>query len=218
MLGVKRGQLYNVALFGSDPVCKRGDRVISWNANLEKRGICGNVRLNDSLSCSSDLSGQLIGNDTRSQIGGSCDNEDCYPCGTPFASLEQTNSEHIYSFRCQVSGSASIVLANMACDLDVYVLEERCGIFSTSEAAECVAGNTKNFIATDSLTFDCVAGETYFISVENTLGEASCSYDLAFDAGVNSACREDCNNGIDDDGNTAVDCADPVCSTDRFCR
>lgn len=217
-LDAKKGEIYNLSIDEDSPLCNKDDTVISWSGDKpQQRGICGAVVLAGELTCSSNLSEQVITNDRPSEVGGSCASDDCYTCGTPNSNLEQTNSEHIYSFTCQQNGSVTINFDNLDCDLDFYVLEEDCGIFSSNPGAICNEGSTDKLLpAQEALTFECGAGKTYYISIENYDG-ASCTYDVAFDSGQNQGCEEVCDDAIDNDFDGDIDCDDAACIADPVC-
>jgi hypothetical protein len=170
-----------------------------------------------SLTCSSDITGAAIDGSEGSRVGGSCDTSDCYTCGTPSANLPQANAEDIYSFACQSTGSVTVVLDNQTCDLDLYVLVPTGNFLACNSFPDCVAGDTTTSVTVSSVTFTCTQGVTYYVIVEhfeNT--QAVCSYDLFFDDNT-GGCLEDCDDGIDNDFDGPIDCADPDCAADSAC-
>ena len=178
--------------------------------------LCSKVTSASSLTCSSEIN-PVLDVSTPSQIGGSCAAGDCYPCGNPDKDLPQIYGEHIYSFRCQTTGLVTVNLINVACDLDLYVLESNCGFFSGTGQVGCIAGDTSAGTNPSSATFHCSDGVEYHVVVENTLDSPSCGYELLFDVGDATGCHEHCANAIDDDLDALVDCNDPDCSTDPIC-
>lgn len=181
------------------------------------RGLCGKVNALSNLTCSSEIS-TALDNTGNSQIGGSCSDGNCYNCGTPNSDLEQTGSEHIYSFKCQATGEVTVYLDNLSCDLDVYTLtESSCGFFSGTSSISCVSGDTTVGTATVSNVFSCEAGVEYHIIVENVLNLPSCNYDIFFDIAAGTGCREHCTNGIDDDSDSDTDCDDSDCALNPVC-
>ncbi|NCG18876.1 MAG: hypothetical protein GWP91_07685, partial [Rhodobacterales bacterium] len=154
-----------------------------------------------SLTCSSDLVGETT-------VGGS-DVMNMYTCGTPYAPLTQYNTENIYEFIPQGTGSVTFTLDNMTSDYDIYVLEDLC------LNNNCIGGSSDLSTNTDSVTFTAVAGTPYYIIVENwdNLGG---TYDLQFIDG-SGGCLEDCDDGIDNDLDGPIDCADTDCIGDPAC-
>ncbi|MFC1680489.1 hypothetical protein ACFL1S_01690 [Pseudomonadota bacterium] len=183
----------------------------------DQAGICGNVTVEQALTCSSDLVDELINNNQPSQIGGECVDSNCYACGSPTANLTQTNEERVYRFNCQTDGQVDVSLQNLDCNVDVYVLSEDCGVFSSGATAQCVAGSTNSSTTQESVSFMCYVNETYYISVENYSGSTACNFDLSFNAGAGTGCQEDCDNGVDDDFDGDTDCDDSDCSADSVC-
>jgi hypothetical protein len=159
-----------------------------------------------SLSCSSDEA-RLIAVAGPAALGGECAASECYSCGTPSSSLTQTGPEDIFAFECQVTGTVTVDFSNitMGCNLDFYAME------ATPTPFECIAGSTGPSAMTGSLSFSCTAGTEYFVVVENPSG-GSCDYQLNVQAGVGSGCREDCDDGLDNDGNGDTDGVDANCA------
>jgi hypothetical protein len=153
------------------------------------------------ITCSADLTANT--NEGASRV------LDFYPCGVPNTHLVQTNPEHIYLFEPQASGPVTFRLSGMTVDHDLYVLEAAC------DPAECLQASTKQSRDIDSVTFDAVRGQTYYIVVEAYRGVGP--YTLNFDVGV-GGCPEDCDDGIDNDSDGLIDCADAdACGEEPAC-
>ena len=174
------------------------------------------------LTCSSEILG-TISNGTTNYLGGTCGSGNCYTCGTPYAPLDQTEGENIYQFECQVSGPVTLMVRDLDCDIDIYVLDSTCDPYTG-----CTSGSTAASTTTDSVSFTCSAGSTYYIVIEGygwTSGVSEpgrCNggeggYNLSFNVSAGSGCPEDCDNGLDDDFDGAVDCFDSDCSGDPVC-
>ncbi len=182
------------------------------------------------LSCSSNLPSQ-VDHTATSRLGGLCEDEACYACGAPFDEQEQVAPEAVYSFTCQTSGSVTMEITDLPCDLDIYVLDDTCDPWGG-----CLQGSTASFAADDAVTFVCEEGRTYYIVVEaygtNHLDIASgpCTddgtatgtvfsptYTLSFDVTASTGCNEDCDDGLDNDFDNALDCADDDCHQDPVC-
>ncbi|MFN2377587.1 MAG: hypothetical protein ABR538_13690 [Candidatus Binatia bacterium] len=148
------------------------------------------------LSCSSDGASSIPATAPSSLSG--------YTCGSPTANLPQNGPEDIYAFQCQVSGSVIISFSNIGCDLDFYVIEE------TATPNTCLAGSTGPNGLSDSLGFSCTAGTDYFVVVENP-SETTCDYAFDVQTGAAGGCREDCDDGLDNDGDGDIDAMDADC-------
>ena len=144
-----------------------------------------------------------------------------YSCGDPFAPVDQTGPDHQYAFECQTDGPVTIGLTAEDCDLDLYVLDSSCN----SETG-CLVGDTAGDTPTE-VTFDCVAGQDYIVSVEGfgfTSGGAprSCTdgdgYGLrVLEFGAGTGCPEHCQDFVDNDLDGKVDCEDSDCSGNAQC-
>ena len=121
------------------------------------------ANLQGDLTCSSSYAGVVTAADD-SYLGGECEDEACYSCGDPYANENQVAAEAIYSFECQLSGTVTMLITDLTCDLDIYVLDESCDPYTG-----CLHGSTSSYAEDDSVEFECVAGEVY-----HEIGRASC--------------------------------------------
>ncbi len=188
------------------------------------------ANLQGDLSCSSSYAGSVTAKDD-SYLGGDCDKEACYTCGEPYADEEQIAPEAIYSFECQLSGTVSMLVTDLTCDLDIYVLDESCDPYTG-----CMHGSTSSFSKDDSVEFECVAGEVYYVVVEAygvahlDVASGPCTddgtatgtvydptYTLSFDVSASTGCAEDCDDGEDNDFDGDVDCDDSDCWVEDLC-
>jgi len=178
------------------------------------------VLIEDYLTCSSSVDGRVNGVET-SDLGGTGLN--AYTCGVPYAPLTQAAGEDVYAFECQTNGDVTLQVRDMDCDLDIYVLDDTCDPFGG-----CVDGSTAAATLLDEVTFTCIAGETYYIVVEaygwtqastytGYCGTGEGNYTLEFDVSAGTGCPEDCDNGLDDDFDGDVDCADSDCDSEELC-
>ncbi len=176
----------------------------------------------DTLTCSSTVSA-VIGTSSRSTLGGRCTRGDCYTCGSPYSPLEQSEYDDVYSFTCQATGTVTMNISGLDCDLDIYILDSTCDPYSG-----CETGSTEAGTLDDSVTFTCVAGDTYYVIIEGygfslSSGDSGyCSsgdgaYTLDFDTSAGTGCPEDCADGLDNDLDGDVDCADTDCLGDPVC-
>jgi len=177
----------------------------------------------EELTCSSTATGRITYGEA-SDLGGSCSTRDCYSCGTPYANLTQRTAEDVYSFTCQRSGDVTLDISGLDCDLDIYILDSTCDPYTG-----CEDGSTAASTTTDSVTFACTAGDTYYVVIEgygfgttstyagycrnSTYGD----YTLTFDVTAGTGCSEDCDNATDDDYDGLTDCDDSDCASDPVC-
>ena len=184
------------------------------------------------LTCSSTYSG-IVDHTEASHLGGECDDQECYSCGTPYDEEKQIAPEAVYTFFCQNSGNVVMMISDLPCDLDIYVLDDTCDPYGG-----CVQGSTQAYNVNDMVQFECTAGELYYIVVEaygtahfqtQTVSDPctddgtingnvySPSYTLTFDVSASTGCAEDCDNGSDDDLDGDIDCADTDCWSEALC-
>jgi hypothetical protein len=164
------------------------------------------------LTCSSDFTASFSGQTSTDVLQN-------YSCGDPFAGLAQNNAEDIYGFSCQATGDVRLLLTDIDCDIDIYILDDTC-----DPNTGCEAGSTRAYAQDDAITFTCIAGQDYYIIIEDyencaQSAQSSGSYTLDFDTsnpGV-GGCTEDCNDGIDNDQDNHVDCDDTDCIGDPAC-
>ncbi|MCP4871409.1 MAG: hypothetical protein GY898_22085 [Proteobacteria bacterium] len=185
------------------------------------------VQILDSLYCSSEID-SFVDHTQPSYLGGECETNDCYACGEPFDEQAQIAPEAVYTFNCQVTGDVTLLITNLPCDLDIYVLDDSCDPFTG-----CVEGSTASFAVDDSVTFTCTAGATHYVVVEAygtahlDIASGPCTdpsgnvyspdYTLSFDVSASTGCNEDCADGIDNDNDSTIDCADPDCGGEDVC-
>ncbi len=182
----------------------------------------------DTLSCSSSISTSV--DHTQSNVlGGECDDGLCYTCGEPYANQAQVAPEAVYGFQCQVSGEVTLLITNLPCDLDIYVLDSSC-----DPNTGCVSGSTASYAEDDEVVFTCEAGSQYYVVVEAygtdhlDIASGPCldendqvfspDYTLSFDVSAGTGCPENCTDGLDNDLNGQTDCADVTnCGQDPVC-
>jgi hypothetical protein len=169
------------------------------------------------LTCSSHITG-VVDPTGPNDLGGAD-----YSCGSPFAPLPQEGPEDVYTFRCQQSGVVSILLTDLLCDIDLYVLSTAC-----DPVGGCLAGATAANALDDQVSFSCDADTTYFVVAEafglqGFPSAGACdtahptNYTLEFDVSAGTGCAEDCVDGMDNDLNGLIDCDDPACAADPAC-
>ncbi len=188
------------------------------------------VTIQGDLTCSSSYSGSVTAADD-SYLGGDCDDKACYTCGEPYANEAQVAPEAVYSFECQLAGTVNMLITDLTCDLDIYVLDDSCDPYTG-----CMMGSTAPYDVDDQVEFECTPGDTYYIVVEaygtSHLEDASgpCTddgtatgtvydpgYTLSFDVSTSTGCAEDCDDGEDNDLDGDIDCDDSDCWVEDMC-
>lgn len=173
--------------------------------------------------------GDTISGDTGS---GSATNQiDSYACAT----WDATGPEQAYAFTALESGPvhASLTDIEEGQDLDIYVLKE---LGNGCASDDCVG------FANEDIEFDAVAGDTYYLLVDGYYGALG-SFVLGLTCGGGSpgddddtvdpgddddtvgpgddddavGTAEDCSDGIDNDSDGAIDCADVDCTNNANC-
>ena len=182
------------------------------------------------LTCSSEIHGTIKA-EAESALGGECGAEECYTCGDPYANEEQIAPEAVYSFTCQRAGTAKLLITDLPCDLDIYVLDGSCDPYYG-----CTYGSTAPYAVDDEVTFDCDEGAIYYVVVEAygtkhlDLASGPCTddgtaegtvfdptYTLSFDVSESTGCAEDCDDGEDNDLDGFTDCDDDDCLSEAIC-
>lgn len=132
-----------------------------------------------------------------------------------------------YRFQPTTTGQVTASLSGIeGGDLDIYIIEDTGDGCSPSDCLEY--GDT-------DATFDAQAGRTYYLVVDGFDGatgsfllEVACGTaagdddsvgddDVAGDDDTAPPPAEDCDNGLDDDGDAWTDCDDPGCASDPGC-
>jgi hypothetical protein len=136
-----------------------------------------------------------------------------YSCGV----FSQNGPEHVYEYECVADGSATFTLTGLACDFDMFVLDDTC-----APGTGCAGRSERYGTSSESVTITCTAGEYYYVVVEGyTMQYGGCasggSYTVQIDA-TSAVCSEVCDDGIDNDADTLVDCDDPGCGYEAYCQ
>ena len=190
-----------------------------------------NLNVLDSLTCSSVISGNIdVTQSSELPLQQGNPNNRVYSCGSPFNNLAQEGSEDIYEFTCQVSGTVEMLVTDMNCDLDIYVLDS-----SGNTKNGCESGSTSAGVNDDSISFSCTAGQTYYVVLEaygmtsnaqlgvcstgnDANGDSYGAYTLEFDVSASTGCSEHCTDGIDNDLDGDLDCSDTDCVDEPLCN
>jgi len=181
-------------------------------------GRCAALDIRGQLTCSSVIHDEVT-RSTPNQLTGP------YACPQR---LPQQGGEHVYSFVCQKDGRVHLLVDELLCDLDIYVLGDSCDTVRGCLGESVAASNVQ-----DAVSFQCRAGRTYYIAVEGygfqysargLFGGGSCSdgrgtYRLSFDVSDETGgCAENCQDGLDNDRDGLTDCDDPDCQGDAGCE
>jgi len=136
---------------------------------------------------------------------GATDQVDSYSC----TSWVETGPEFAYYFQAPLDQPNEVTVElsyDWALDLDVFILQDE-GIPCNSES--CIDYGAL------SAEFETEPGEDYWIVIDGyqgSEGEYSVSVDCEPVTGT-----EDCDNGVDDDGDKLVDCEDEDCMGTELC-
>jgi MYXO-CTERM domain-containing protein len=153
--------------------------------------------------------------DFFAQIGGLFDG-DSYPgCGT---STDYDNPQSAWVFTCAATGEVTISIDRMDCDLDMFILDDSC---DPTDPASCLGHNPRGGTQSESVTFQCRRGEVNFIIVERREADlvpswvpfigSDCSIFDDHPFRINVDCKEECDDGFDNDDDGLIDCFDDDC-------
>jgi hypothetical protein len=127
-------------------------------------------------------------------------------CGS---TREETGPERVYRLRTTTAQGVTITMTPTAGqDNDIFVLADSC--LEESCLVDSVAGVGGE---TETVEFAAEPAADYYLVVDGLDG-ATGSFDITVTCGP----PEDCENGVDDDADTLVDCCDPACSGATICR
>ncbi|MFT4628342.1 MAG: hypothetical protein ACI8PZ_007037, partial [Myxococcota bacterium] len=193
----------------------------------------------DSFQLGSELGADCI---YENAPGIRCLSETCSPEGYHAPAgpgyWEQSGPEDIWQFSCPSDGTVHIDFTDLDCDLDFMILESDCDTIGG-----VVAGSVLDFRVSDSVEFECVAGEVYYIVVEGFgfsyhgfegyakpapgWNPGYCfsefpdldygDYTMTISDCPGEPLVEDCFNGVDDDDDGLADCDDPDCVCPELC-
>ena len=128
------------------------------------------------------------------------DNIDQYSCSV----WDESGPEYTYAFRPEVTEEVVACIENFTEDLDLFAIQE---LGVGCDGTNCIDyGN-------NCVVIDAVAGETYYLVVDGYAGAES-SYDIELSC---PSTDEICDNGIDDDADSLVDCDDDSCAGSLDC-
>ena len=129
---------------------------------------------------------------------------------------DESGPEYAYSYTATVNGTATVDVTETGwfnlSDLDVFVLN---GASGACDPLSCEAYGDA------TATWTVTAGSTWYIVVDGFQGDTS-NYDLtlsvtASGGGGGSTTETSCTDGLDDDGDGAIDCSDSDCAADPAC-
>jgi hypothetical protein len=197
--------------------CEMGENEVNCPEDCDGPSLCGNGVIDYGEECdASNLNGLTCRNMAAGYTGGilRCasyclyDVSACYYCGNGHCE----SGENV--FNCQVdcqylsncgNGVCENGESSLNCPSDCHVNTGNCGNAIIDSGESCDGAN--------------LGGQTC-VSLGYDYGTLSCASNCQFNVAycVNISTGEICNNGIDDDGNGAVDCFDDACFSDPFCR
>ncbi len=154
------------------------------------------------LSCNTALG-------ARNDAPGSTQQVDSYSC---LAGYTWSGPEIAGTFVASQSGQVTVRVDGLSADLDLFVL--RPGANGTCDPNQCLDGSWAGGSSPEEVSFFATAGQTYYLVVDGWNGAVS-SFDVSIQCGVTPP--EDCENGVDDDGDGLVDCADGDCASHPAC-
>jgi hypothetical protein len=164
------------------------------NSDPACNAVCEPVAL--ALTCGNLFSANTNSPDSTDVIGQ-------YGC-TP---SNESGNEMAYSFVSAINGEVTVVADGLTSDLDLFVLQDQGG---GCDPNTCVDFSTNGGMNAESVTFPVVSGNTYYVVVDgwnNNVGPFELN--VACDDTVTPS--EICNDGIDNDGDTRIDCLDVDC-------
>ena len=146
---------------------------------------------------------------------------DTLPLGIPgnFASClpERTGggAPQVFGFVATRNGTVTVTLRGASFDAALYALNDPCLPTETCIGASDSGGPGSQEV----LQFYALAGRTYFIVVDGDDGQEAAPGAPRYELFVGCAGGREvlCDNGVDDNGNGLVDCADPDCLYDEAC-
>lgn len=176
-------------------------------------GLCSSLDVRGALTCSSVIQDALSAQ-TPNNLSGP------YICPRKFL---QSGGEHVYTFSCQQDGPVRLLIEDLKCDLDIYVLDETC---DTRQG--CIGESVAGSNSSDEVSFSCEAGRTYTVVIEGfgfqQMASSRCKepdsgrYTLRFDVSdATGGCQEICDDGQDNDSDGQVDCDDSDCAGEAGC-
>jgi hypothetical protein len=198
----------------SDPTCAQedcgdgfdndGDGLVDCadsNCGADQSCITGTCALGTPIACG--------GSVTNTTAGAS--NTDYYACGP---GISQFGPEDVYVFTSVTGEFLEIALTHTnSANLDLTVLENTT---TTCDPASCLAASTV-YQSPESLIVGTVAGSTYHIIVDGPASYDADTYTLDVGCDPVTVTFEECTNGLDDDGDGDVDCADADCAIFPTC-
>jgi hypothetical protein len=123
----------------------------------------------------------------------------------------ENGNELAWSFTPPGSGEVTFTIDGLTQDLDLFGLQDNGGC----NPSGCLDSSTSGGTNPESVTMTVVGGTTYYIVVDgwnNAVG----TFDLNIECDLSGA-PEDCTDGIDNDGDGAIDCADSDCAGTPGC-
>ncbi|HMV65572.1 MAG TPA: putative metal-binding motif-containing protein [Myxococcota bacterium] len=149
------------------------------------------------------------------EIGGLFSPDDYPGCGAS----GYGSPEEAWVITCSHSGPMRIVLDQLECDLDAFLLDDSCDLGSPTA---CLGKGVNGGTTPETFNLDCVQGQVYYLVIERTetnwLPWEDCTWYSDHDYRIKVECFEVCNDRVDNDGDQLVDCFDDDCPPcDEIC-
>lgn len=159
-------------------------------------------------ACTAPLSvqcGQTVNGSTSNQATSYSTYGSCTPNWT------EAGPEVAYALQPQSGKSVTVnvTMGSASSDLDVFLVKGTCG------NSTCNASSVNDAGQAEQLTFTA-DGSVYYILIDTYANPGSFTLSVTCSGG--SATPENCSNGVDDDGDGRIDCADSDCATASNCQ
>ncbi len=153
------------------------------------------------LSCNGSVSGNTAGgpNDVGS-----------WPC----VSWETSGPEAVYAFTPSSSGQVTLDLTGLADDVDLFLTTNGGG---ACDPDGCIGSSGELDTSNEEIVFTATGGTTYYVVIDAWQGATSPFTLSATCTGGGSTTETDCGDGVDDDGDGAIDCDDFDCNGSPEC-
>ena len=119
----------------------------------------------------------------------------------------ESGPELAFEFLAPFTGEVTFVADGLTSDLDLFALQDQGG---GCEADACVGFSTNGGTNAENITIPVLSGNTYYVVVDGWNNNEG-PFDLTVTCDDTVTPAEDCTDGVDNDGDTMIDCADIDC-------
>ena len=126
---------------------------------------------------------------------------------------QETGDEIAYEFEADFSGEVTFTLTGLSNDLDLFGLVDG---GAGCDPASCQDHSTSGGTAAESVTMTVTSGTSYYAVVDGWNNNTG-AFTLGVICNTTVGAPEDCTNGVDDDGDGDIDCADFDCAAAPGC-